>query len=258
VCFSVISKDGHFTENMAAAIPNLSLVTIQQRGGSNYAKRDSVQVYLKHKSVDAASGVIKVEARCVAQSTNQGFYDVVIEARNTGIIISSSCSCPMGSLCCKHWCAVLVIAATTAIAQNPAFIQRNAKRQRTADLLQQNVKVYIALKSKSELDSGSDYNMSRYVRENFDTEILGVFFKLKAANKRAKEAACELGFEDDEEEEEDEDEEEEEEKEEEEEDDDEDEEMFSWSNDDQMEEDYFDRVWVEERPLEDASPQFHI
>jgi uncharacterized Zn finger protein len=237
-----------------AAIPNLSLVTIQQRGGSNYAKRESVQVYSKHKSVDAASGVIKVEARCVAQSTNQGFYDVVIEARNTGVIISSSCTCPMGSLCCKHCCAVLVIAATTTIDQNPAFIQRNAKRQRTADLLRQNVKVYIALKSMSEWDSGSDYNMSRYVRENFDTEILGVFFKLKAANKRAKEAASELGFGDEEEEEE----EEEAEDEAKEEEDDEDEEMFSWSNEDQMDEDYFDRVWVEERPLEDASPQFHI
>jgi len=113
--------------------------------------------------------------------------------------------------------------------------------------------VYIALSCKSEIDSGSDYRRSYFIKENFDQQILGVFFSKSLANECAKnyvrdDLEYDLGEDDD-----DMDEEEEEEV------DSDDEECFNWDSSDFGEYDdnnAFDKVWVEQRAIEDASPRF--
>jgi len=116
--------------------------------------------------------------------------------------------------------------------------------------LQRGARVYLAITSKSECDSGIDYNYSRYRRENFDQEILGVFFSLNAANRCAKlYVRDDLGhdeeFDDDMSEEED--------------DDDDDDDEYCWDDEEDYcgDENAFTKVWVESRAIEDATLQFH-
>jgi hypothetical protein len=133
------------------------------------------------------------------------------------------------------------------IAPNPVYIERDAKRRRTENLKQQDIYVYVVLTCKSEGDSGSDYRYSAQVKDNFDQEILGIYFTLTKANKCAKEHVAELN--DDEEEEDDDDD-----------DDNEDVNLYTWSGDEDEEkcmEDSYSKVWVEKRPIEDASIAFH-
>ena len=74
-------------------------------------------------------------------------------------------------------------------------LQRAARRQQYLDQMER-ASVYIALACKSELDSGSDFRRSYYVKDNFDQKILGVFFSLAQANQCAKEyCRDELGHE---------------------------------------------------------------
>jgi hypothetical protein len=127
------------------------------------------------------------------------------------------------------------------IVPNPVYIERDAKRRRTESLKQQEISVFVVITCKSELDSGSDYMRSRDVKDNFDQEILGIYFTRTNANKFAKEHAMELqGDAEDEDDD----------------DDDEDTDLFSWIDEDGCEDSY-SRVWVEERPIEDASIEFH-
>ena len=109
--------------------------------------------------------------------------------------------------------------------------------------------VYLAITSRSEADSGSDYRRLRYVKENYDQEILGVFFSLALANDCARsyvedELGRDLHDEEEEEEEEEED----------------DLDDFVWDGSDEgiYEEDSnsFRKVWVECRAIEDATPRF--
>jgi tRNA A22 N-methylase len=125
------------------------------------------------------------------------------------------------------------------IASNPVYIQRDAKRLRTETLKQQKRSVYIVISCK-------DLNRSAYEKNNFDQAILGIYFSRSKANKFAKDHAAELRFEeDDENEEEDED------------DEDEGTDLFSWSGEEECEDNSYEKVWVEERPIKDASSQFH-
>ena len=246
------------------AIPNLNINGVavvqgaqQYRGWGRRANTDlrSLHRAVAHGVEDAADDEVIVEAEFNAQSSNQGVYNVKLTAlRQNGLLISSSCSCPIGeSGHCKHACRLIELAITQHIPVNPVYLQRSRKRRRQQDLIAQGVSCYIALASKSELDSGSDWNYARSVKDNYDQKILGIFFSRRAANKRAKEMAAELGWEDDEDEDENEDGDEDEDG------NGEDDELFIWSNeeDPDLDEQFFEKVWVEERPIEDASAQFH-
>jgi len=242
-----------------AAIPNLNFNGIfgiqgfQHRSG--WSKRQGTEIKSLHRELivdinDPDANHIVVEAEFVAQSTNQGIYNVKLVARqNDGLLLSCRCSCPIGSSGdCKHCCRLLQEALTRNIPANPEYIRRFRKRRRQRELIAQGISCHVAVVCKSENDSGSDWNHAPYVKDNYDQKILGIFFSRREANKRAKKHAQELGMASDDE---DEDEEEDE--------DDQDQELFTWSNDDDGDnyEDWCYKVWVEERAIEDASAQFH-
>ena len=119
--------------------------------------------------------------------------------------------------------------------------------------------VYLAITSKSEVDSGSDYRYSQNINDNYDQEILGVFFSLTAANQCAKYyVQNELGQDADE----DDDRGDEMDDEKDDEDDNEDDlEEFCWDGSDKgvYEEgvNAYCKVWVECRAIDDATPRFH-
>jgi hypothetical protein len=117
----------------------------------------------------------------------------------TGEILMIDCSCPVRG-CWKHCCKVLMESTKRIIAPNPVYIKRNAKRHRIENLKQQDICVHVVLTCKSESDSGS-----AYVKDNFDQEILGIYFTLTKSNKCAKEHVAELKCNDDDEEEKDDD-----------------------------------------------------
>lgn len=188
-----------------------------------------------------------VQAKIPAASTRQGMYDITMYIRPSGSeILDAFCTCPV-SRKCKHIHKVLKRVEQSV--QNPipgpglaARARRRAEAQRRADMLE-HASVYIAFTCKSEVDSGSDFRRSMYAKESFEQEILGVFFSKQQANQCAKNYV-EENFEEEEEEEQ-----------EEEEYEFDDDESFVWE-DENCEGMEFDKVWVERRAIEDASPRF--
>ena len=125
-------------------------------------------------------------------------------------------------------------------------MQREEERKRKAAKMD-HASVYIAIACKVEVDSGSDYNRSQYVKDNVDQEILGVFFSKRQANRCAKERAYQDEDMDSEEEEGDEDG-----------DDSVDVDTFVNDPHDDWDDDMmYEKVWVERRTIEDASYDFH-
>lgn len=207
-----------------------------------------------HLEYDVDENEASVEARIPSSTTRQGHCVISVRLRPNGSsILGSSCTCPIGYKC-KHIYKVLCRIASSP--QNPIsgpdqrHRERLARRQRYADQME-HASVYIALHCKSEMDSGSDFRRSYYVKDNFDQEILGVFFSVTQANECAKDyCRDELGLDMDDDEDDEDDMEE----------DDDDAEPFVYdgSDDGECDEDNaFDKVWVECRAIEDASPQFH-
>jgi hypothetical protein len=106
--------------------------------------------------------------------------------------------------------------------------------------------VYIAMKCKSEFDSGSDYRRSQYCKDKYDEKILGIFFNLSKANKCARQHKQEINdeevdSEDDEEEEEAE----------------EDMEPYCWEDEEIGDDNSTTKVYVLQKPVDDASSLFH-
>jgi len=216
-------------------------------GGNRYnACQDISSIHVQY---DVDEGFAKVEASIPATTSRQGFYQILVKVRPDGRRIkATSCTCPVGYKC-KHIHKVLCRISQSP--QNPIpgpsreHREREARRQRLADQME-HASVYIALACKSELDSGSDFRRSYFVKDNFDQQILGVFFSKKEANRCAKNF---LEWDDDEED-----------MEEDESMDSDDEETFVYDGSDDGdydEENAFQKVWVEQRAIEDASPRFH-
>jgi hypothetical protein len=224
-------------------IPFLTInKVIKLAGARNYGRNNDTRMDSIHSTVGADDEKITIEAVFTAQPSNQGKYDVKIVANSaTGEILSTTCSCPVRG-CCEHCCRVLRESTRQIIVPNPMYIEQDAKRRRTESLKQQAIAVFVIITCKSEPDSGSDYKRRRDVKDNLDQDILGIYFTRTNANKFAKKYAMELqgGIE-----EEDED------------DDDEDTDLFSWIDKDGCEAHSCSKVWVEERPIEDASKEFH-
>jgi hypothetical protein len=234
---------------------------IRNLGGKHFERRMDTDLVSMHSTVDVDEGTVTVKAKFESQSTNQSTYFVKIIANtNNGSIKKYQCSCPVGG-CCKHCCRTLIESIKRRIPENPEFMRRDAKRRRTERLLDDGVSVYIAITSKSETDSGSDYRRSRDIKENFDQEILGIFFSRKKANDCAKQHVIdELDYDYDDGKEDEEDDGENDDDENGDDDDevsDDDGELFTWDNEEACEEYWFSKVWVEERPIQDASPFFH-
>lgn len=199
--------------------------------------------------------VAKVKAAVPAMTTNQRSYDINVVVDPDGkSIYRTSCSCPVG-VKCKHIYKVLCrIAASVEdpIGTDEYYVRQKAKRKKVSKQMARGAFVYIAIACKSELDSGSDFRYSWTVKDTFDEEILGVFFDLENANKCARNyVENDLVFElsDDEEEEDDEDA------------DNDDDcskyiEEFTWE-DENPEGHEIDKVWVEQRAIQDASTRFH-
>ena len=100
---------------------------------------------------------------------------------------------------CKHVHKVLCRIAESSSrpigGPDQSHLAHVEKRQRLAEQMEHG-SVYIAFACKSEMDSGSDFRRSFYVKESFDQEVLGVFFSKKQANQCAKEyVQNELGHE---------------------------------------------------------------
>lgn len=211
-----------------------------------------------HLEYDVEQDVANVQASIPASTTNRGSYEIAVSLRSNGrSILGSSCSCPVGYRC-KHIYKVLCRIARSA--QEPIHgpdqhhRARAARQRRLADQME-HASVFIAFTCKSELDSGSDYRRSYFVKDNFDQQVLGVFFSKRQANQCAKEyVQDELGYDvDDEYMDDDEDDDEMD-------DADDDTASFVWDgSDDGLYDDgnEFDKVWVERRAVEDASQQFH-
>jgi hypothetical protein len=172
-----------------------------------------------------------------AQSSTYGKNNVKIVANSvTGEVLLTTCSCSVGG-CCEHCCRVLLESMRQMIVPNPVYIEQDAKHRRTESVKQQAISVFVVITCKSELYSRSDYMRSVDVKDIFDQEILGIYFTRTNANKFAKGHAMELRGDG--------------------EDDDEDKDLFSWIDKDGCGEHSCRKVWVEERPLEDASKEFH-
>lgn len=122
-------------------------------------------------------------------------------------------------------------------------LDRVARRQRLADQME-HASVFVAFACKSELDSGSDYYRSRFIRGKYDQKVLGVLFSLAKTNRRAKEYVREdLGHEIDDDVG----------------DEDDDECEFDWDdeNNGPDAENEYNKVWVDRFAIEDASRHFH-
>ena len=199
--------------------------------------------------------VHKIEACIAASTTNERAYEICVEVHPRGKrIYRSYCTCPVGGEC-KHIYKVLCRIASSVddpIYPSEKYLKRNQKRQQESKQIARGASVYIALACKGEPDSGSDYRYSARVKDNYDQEILGVFFVCELANQCAKEYVEEtLGYalhDDDEEEEEGD------------EDDDDVEDYcegpFEWDNECNVSGYEYDRVWVELHAIEDASARF--
>lgn len=204
-----------------------------------------------HLQFDDNSFEATVEARIPASTTRQPHYTIKIQLRNDGSeILHSSCTCPIGARC-KHIHKVLCRIADSPVdpikGLDREIQAHRAKCRRLADQME-HASVYIAFHCMSECDSGSDYRRSYWVKEKFDEEILGVFFSKALANQCAREyVRDELGVEMDDDDEDDEDDDA---------DDEEDAGSYVYDGEDCPEGNSFDKVWVERRAIEDASPRF--
>jgi hypothetical protein len=228
------------------SLPNLTDQMILEFCGDDSASKSCGSITSLHLQQTSLTAV-EVVARIEAASTNQGHYEINLRldpSSGSPVIVSGNCSCPVGEDC-KHIYKVLRrIRHHVPISQ--AHLQRVAKRRKQATASSRGCYVYIVMKSQSERDSGSDYHAPAHLKENFGVVILGTFLNIRAANKRAKEVMIEEFVDEDEEEDE------------EDEEDDEDISPFMWDDEDNYNEDVFNRIWVEEQALEDASPQFHM
>ena len=197
---------------------------------------DIENVFLRIEGGDA-----KVTARIPASSTRYGHYTIKARVQLDGTAIqSANCTCPIG-LRCKHINKVLLhIAGQVPIGGPDAENLQREERRRQYNRQMQHASVYLALACKSESDSGSDYRRSYYTKDNYDQEVLGVFFSPRQAVQCARAHVEELGYEIGE--------------------DDDDEEHFEFDSEEigeYDEDNASDRVWIEQFAIEDASPRFH-
>lgn len=141
------------------------------------------------------NGEIKVMAKIPASSTRQGSYSICVEVTRSGDEIKrTTCTCPILRKC-KHIAKILHRIRESRHIPIPGpskkVLELEAKAQRYSDKLN-HASVYVAIACKSELDSGSDFRRSMFVKDNVDQEILGLFFSLKAANQCARDHLAEI------------------------------------------------------------------
>lgn len=237
-----------------ASVP-LSVRTINEYMGCDGRNFNSCHEISKISLVyDVDANYAKVQAKIPAASTRQGHYVISAYVRPDGSsILHTECTCPVGHKC-KHIDKVLRRIANSPNdpikGPSPAQMAEATRRRELARKMDF-ASVYIAFSCHSEFDSGSDYRMSYHLKDNFDQELLGVFFSKAEANRCAKNhVKYDIGYEDDMDDDEDEDE-----------DGDSDDETFVWDESDlhlgESDNHYTTRVWVERRAIEDASARFH-
>eukprot|EP00544_Gedaniella_sp_CCMP2646_P015571 CAMPEP_0202505236 /NCGR_PEP_ID=MMETSP1361-20130828/46699_1 /ASSEMBLY_ACC=CAM_ASM_000849 /TAXON_ID=210615 /ORGANISM="Staurosira complex sp., Strain CCMP2646" /LENGTH=233 /DNA_ID=CAMNT_0049138925 /DNA_START=43 /DNA_END=741 /DNA_ORIENTATION=- len=229
------------------SIPLQGFTIVAYAGNQHNPCREISNIHLENKD----GGTARVLARIPASSTRQEHYEVSVSLRSNGSeILGSSCTCPIGHRC-KHIYKVLCRIAEQEPIGGPDLEtrQREARRAQYVYTSQmEHASVYIAFTCQSESDSGSDFRRSYYTKENFDQEVLGVFFSKANANECAKTYVCEVlggyNVDDDNDMSDDKN-------------DSYDEEEFVWDGSDFGEYDgemnAFTKVWVEQRAIEDAS-----
>lgn len=216
----------------------LRMNTVRSYLGSNH--HNSCQDISKIHIRSNEDGSYTVEARIPASTTSQRDYSIRVNISGSGSRISgTSCSCPVGYKC-KHINKVLRRIVSSTDSPLPVA-GPNTRRQEQDRQFARGAYVYLAISCQSEIDSGSDYRRSHTCKSNFNQEILGLFFSLRKANQCARDFVVdELDQELDE-------------------DLLEDDTEFVWDGSDYEAYDgnTFDKVWVESRPIEDASSRFH-
>ena len=232
----------------------LSTATIQGYGSQPRGCQEISKIHLEY---DIDSDAAEIEARIPATTSNHGYYVISVRVQSDGSrILGTRCTCPVGGYMakCKHvhkvLCRIAESVSRPISGPDQAHLAQVARRNRLVQQMQ-HASVYIAFACKSEIDSGSDFRRSFYVKDSFDQEVLGVFFSKKQANQCAKEyVQNELGHDIDEDEDDGDEEMSE---------DDDDDESFVFDGSDigEYEDNAFDKVWVEQRAIEDASPRFH-
>jgi hypothetical protein len=213
--------------------------------------REISRIHLEYDSGHAQFA--NVEAWIPASTSPKGNYKIIARVASNGShIVQTGCTCPVGHMC-KHINKVLCrLAGPLPIGGPDQHTLQERARKYQAALRVEHASVYMAIACKSEFDSGSDYNRSNYIKENYDKQILGIFFSLAAANACAKAHRNELCGGDDEEDDDldiDDDD-----------DDDDDLELFCYDGSDDHnfdDQNGFDKVWVERRAIQDASRDFH-
>jgi hypothetical protein len=139
---------------------------------------------------DGENHQIRVEARIPASSTRQGSYNIGISLQSDGSIIHyATCSCPIGNRC-KHINKTLLRiheSMNNPIPGPPREVLEEEAQKIDHARKMDHASVYIALACKSELDSeNGDFMRSYFTKDNVDQEILGVFFSKRKANQCAR------------------------------------------------------------------------
>jgi hypothetical protein len=185
---------------------------------------------------------LTVEGRIPSISTPfDPYYICVIVEKDGSAIHSTACNCPVG-LKCKHINKVLqrIVDST-----NNPLLERPSRKRKNEDTT---ASVYIAFAYQYfQYADSLNYDCEQYcIDESEGYEILGMFFSKRAANRCAKGRAYPLDELDEDDE-----------------DDSLDVSLFEFCDDDPTEE-YdrvdmtFEKVWVECRTIEDATPDFHM
>ena len=231
----------------------LSIDTIQAYAGRASRHEPCEEISKIHLEYDIDSNVV-IEARIPARAFTQSYFVISPDGSS---ILESRCTCPaatMDAKRCEHihkvLCRIADSPSQPISGPGQAHLSLAARRNRLAQQME-NASVYVAFTCKSEEDSFSDYRRSWLLKDNFDQEVIGVFFSKKRVIQCDRDyVQHELGHDIGEE------------------DDDGSDDHMSDDNDDDdsfvfdgsmhdYEGQSFHKVWIERRAIEDASPNFH-
>jgi len=202
-----------------------------------------------HVENEVRTNRVKVEANIRGTSTYSNYsIHIWLSLRSeNSIIVDSSCTCPVGDRC-KHINKVLqrIHDSRRNPIPGPSRQHREmqVRRQNAENQVDRGACVYIAFSCKSEPETGDWHrHMPPQTKDKFDEKMLGVFFSQRKANRCARNyVRNDLGFDlsDDDDEDEDED------------------YNFEYDSSELEEFDqYYEKVWVECKAVEDASARFH-
>jgi hypothetical protein len=227
--------------------------------------REISKIHVEHDDNRPDEALVKALISPI--TTSRGDYIITVRILSNGkSILDSYCTCPIGNKC-KHiyevLCRISVSDQQPLYGPSEAYLARVAAARKRKEK-SKHAKVWIAKTCRSERDRGDHWGrFGGIVKDEYDPQILGVFFsRLEADNCAEEYVQSELGHEIEKYESEDEDESEDDDD-----DDDDDDDAscsFDWNGDERgifEDEDkpggpVYTQVWVEQHAIEDATNRF--